>query len=316
MQKLILSFLLVSFCASLCAKEFNQEYESCKNSFIGNCITASANYYFVKATTDIKIGLAGNTTITKSKLDTIARNNAGYLRYYDCVFDGEAADWSDSLKWKFYLNYQMCVPQKYELKNTVCVREHVGRDSAEYVLAIRKNGGIIWETPGPGKISFSSMVRKLAERPDLRNELLFFEALSPQELAQYRGQVKTQLSMAYGMNAASILLGEPLTAIEEDLHDKALKSWRYSQDKFTLEELLTFVNVLPDQTGLLHEISRRFQALGMKKCAGRFRDFAASGTKIEYNRSKTTAPAISAPGKPVPAKKQSVSEIIDEALGF
>lgn len=266
MKKFLFCFIICFSMLDAIAASANQEYLACKNNEWNN-IVVSPNFYFIKVTASAdEVADAGSSQDVIDIMQLQAQGEVAKTKFFECCFDGVASEWPQSLKWKFFLSYLNCFPQKYTLKNSFPVKSIVSSNGAVYVLSVHKENGIIWHTKFPE--SFSEMVKQLYSKSGKRNALLFFEALTSQQEKDWQQQVFMEISSLYGTNIANILLKKNAVQVDNKTYSAYKKSIDLSKlSNCSLERLLCLFNTLPAERNIQNEIIQRFQFLGMKKSA-------------------------------------------------
>lgn len=291
----------------------HKEYHNSKNSKWDN-IVISPNYYFIKATADAQeLASAGSTQEVIDTLHLQATGDIPKIKFFECRFDGVSAEWSQNLKWKFFLSYLACSSQRYDLRNTFPIKSSVSKAGVEYVLAVHKTKSIVWKTSFPA--SFTEMVQQLQAKSGNRNALLFLEALSAKQEQDWHNQIFAEIQKLWGSNIANILLTKNSVQIDSKLYSIYKKKLPSQYNNYSIEQLLGLFNFVPDEKNIQTEIVQRFYALGMKKCASRFERFKYSVEKSKTNGYIDTTKkiqqgnnAVVAPYKPVAAATVPAAE--------
>ncbi|MBE6357858.1 MAG: hypothetical protein E7057_01250 [Lentisphaerae bacterium] len=183
----------------------------------------------------------------------------------------------EKLQDAIFFNWRQTTTLKYTAKNRIVLERFISGKYA-YFAAAYKLDDVVFEIKTP--ISWEQIYTALANNPDKRDELVFYEIIPETELKNYTGKPNNNIARRYGKNFAAMFAGADVPPITHQQYTALKKTSAQMTSATPFTRLVRFANLLPYDQHICNLLAEKFTAMQMPRCAKIMTRRAAESQKL------------------------------------
>ena len=257
---ILVFWAIISWAIISSATDIAELYEKNKEDILSNGFWKTDEYFIVSGIAPLASESASSLEMAKNQAMLRAERNILFLLEKDFVLNTADKTFPEEFTRLAFKNWLAFYNFNYSVKNAIVLESAVKDKKYIYVTAYTLDSITFNELPAMDR---ENIYNAFKNNPAKRNEILFIELLSTEEIELQKEEIKNKLAQQYGNTFAIMFLGETVPPVTESQYAEACAGAAELSADATLTQITRKLNKLPYDKPSLELLIKKFTAMGM-----------------------------------------------------